>query len=187
MNGINLLPWREEKRIARDRRMGVTAVAIWLICAGVVFAGFSFLKSEQDNQKKRNQFLTVEIRKLDKKIKEIEKLRERKANLISRMEVIQSLQRQRTQVIHLFDDLVHKLPDGVYFNTMQKKGKQFSFTGTAQSNARVSNLMDRLESSDWYANPWLKVINVKPAQGVRLSQFQLRVSQQTPKKKKAGG
>jgi type IV pilus assembly protein PilN len=187
MSGINLLPWREEIRRVRDRRMVIAAVAIWLICASIVFAGFSYLQAEQEYQKKRNQYLTMEISKLNKKIKEIEKLRSRKANLISRMEVIQGLQRQRTQVIHLFDDLVNKLPDGVYFNTMQKKGRQFSFTGTAQSNARVSNLMDRLESSAWFANPWLKVINVKPAQGVRLSQFQLRVSQQTPKKKKAGG
>jgi len=186
MSGINLLPWRDEKRRIRDRRMAVSAVAIWLLCAAVVFAGFTYLKSEQDNQKKRNQYLTQEIRKLDQQIKEIQKLRARKDNLISRMEVIQNLQRQRTQVIHLFDDLVHKLPDGVFFNTMQKKGKQFSFTGTAQSNARVSNLMDRLESSDWFANPQLKVINVKPEQGVRLSQFQLRISQQA-QKKKAGG
>ncbi len=102
------------------------------------------------------------------------------------MEVIQNLQRQRTQVIHLFDDIVSKLPDGVYFNTMQKKGKLFKFTGTAQSNARVSNLMERIESSEWFGNPRLSVINVKPTQGVRLSNFTLSVSQQTPKKKKGG-
>ncbi len=75
MSGINLLPWRDEIRRIRDRRMVVSAFAIWLLCAGVVFAGFSFLKAEQSNQKSRNDYLTVEIRKLDKKIKEIQKLR----------------------------------------------------------------------------------------------------------------
>ena len=93
------------------------------------------------------------------------------------MEVIQNLQRQRNQVVQIFDDIVRKLPDGVYFDKMNKKGRLFSITGTAQSNARVSNLMENLGSSNWFHNPNLNVINVTPAQGVRLSQFDLKVTQ----------
>jgi len=181
MNGINLLPWREERRRLRDRQMLSSAILIWMLCGCVVFGGYWYLGLLQDNQKSRNSYLTSEIKKLDKKIKEINKLRAQKDDLIARMEVIQNLQRQRTQVVHLFDDMVRKLPDGVYFDTLVKKGRSFRFQGTAQSNARVSNLMDKLDSSNWFANPNLSVINVTPAQGVRLSQFDLRVSQQKQK------
>ena len=181
MNGINLLPWREERRRVRDRQMLTTAFLIWVLCGVAVFGAYSYLGHLKDNQRDRNNYLTGEIRKLDEKIKEINKLRAQKANLIARMEVIQNLQSERTQVVHLLDDMVRKLPDGVYFDTVQKKGRSFSFTGTAQSNARVSSLMEKLDSSDWFANPNLNVINIAPSQGVRLSQFDLKVSQQRQK------
>ena len=178
MTGINLLPWREERRRAKDKQLLTTAVLIWVLCVVSVFGAYSYLELLKDGQKKRNSYLNTEISKLDEKIKEINRLRAQKDNLIARMEVIQSLQRERTQVVHLLDDMVRKLPDGVYFDTVVKKGKSIGFKGTAQSNARVSNLMDRLDSSDWFDNPNLNVINVTPSQGVRLSQFDLKVSQQ---------
>ena len=177
MNGINLLPWREEERQARDKRMLTSAIIIWLTCAGIVFGGYGYLQILKDNQRSRNKYLTVEIKKLDKKIAQIRKLRAKKDNLISRMGVIQNLQRQRSQVVQIFDDIVRKLPDGVYFSTMNKKKSRFSFTGTAQSNARVSSLMVGLASSPWFDDPTLSVINVTPSQGVRLSKFNLGVSQ----------
>jgi type IV pilus assembly protein PilN len=183
MNGINLLPWREEKRQARDKRMLISAIIIWLACAGIVFGGYGYLQILKDNQRSRNKYLTVEIKKLDKKIAQIRKLRNKKDELISRMEVIQNLQRQRNQVVQIFEDIVRKLPDGVYFNTMNKKDRRFSFTGTAQSNARVSSLMVSLGSSPWFNDPTLSVINVTPSQGVRLSQFNLGVSQRKKQKK----
>jgi type IV pilus assembly protein PilN len=186
MKGINLLPWREERRRVRDRQMLAASIFIWLLCCGIVFAGFGYLKMKQSNQKIRNDYLNAEIVKLDAKIKEINQLRAKKDSLISRMEVIQNLQRERTQVVHLFEDIVRKLPDGVYYSSMSKKGKKFSLAGTAQSNARVSDLMNRLDSSDWFANPNLSVINVAPKKGVRLSQFSLSVSEEI-KKERIGG
>ena len=182
MSGINLLPWREEKRRARDKQMLSSAIFIWVLCAAMVFGGYSYLQVLKNNQKSRNSYLTTEIKKLDKKIKEVKKLQAQKDNLISRMEVIQNLQRQRTQVVRIFDDIVRKLPDGVYFDTLSKKKRRFNFTGTAQSNARVSNLMDGLGSSDWFYSPQLSVINVTPSKGVRISQFNLGVSQRKKKK-----
>jgi type IV pilus assembly protein PilN len=183
MNGINLLPWREEKRQARNRQMLTSAILIWLLCGGIVFGAYSYLQILKDNQRSRNNYLTAEIKKLDKKIAEIKKLRTKKDNLIARMEVIQNLQRQRTQVVQIFDDIVRKLPDGVYFDSMNKKGRRFTFTGTAQSNARVSSLMESLGSSGWFNNPDLSVINVTPSAGIRLSQFNLGVSQRKKQKK----
>jgi type IV pilus assembly protein PilN len=183
MNGINLLPWREEKRQARDKQMIVSAVFIWVLSAALVFGGYSYLQVLKKNQNTRNAYLNTEIKKLDEKIKEVNRLQKRKDDLLSRMEVIQNLQRQRTQIVRIFDDVVRKLPDGVYFDTLAKKSRRFNFTGTAQSNARVSNLMESLGSSDWFHDPQLDVINVTPSQGVRISQFNLGVSQR--KKKKA--
>lgn len=177
MRGINLLPWREERRQLRDKQMLTTAILIWLVSCGVVLGGYQYLEILKKNQNNRNQYLTSEIEKLDTKIKEIRLLQNQKDSLIARMEVIQNLQRQRSQVVKIFDDIVRKLPDGVYFDTMNKKLRQFDFTGTAQSNARVSNLMESLGSSGWFHDPDLSVINIAPSSGVRLSQFKLGVSQ----------
>ncbi len=182
MSGINLLPWREERRIARDRQMLTIAILIWLTCGAMVFGAFQHLEALKKNQNQRNSYLTTEITKLDKKIEQIKKLQSQKDNLISRLQVIQNLQRQRTQVVRIFDDIVRKLPDGVYFDTINKKQRQFNFTGTAQSNARVSNLMESLAASNWFHDPDLSVINVTPSSGVRLSQFNLVVSQRKEKK-----
>ena len=185
MDGINLLPWREEKRRTRDRQIVTAAFFIWIMCGVAVFGSYSYLKLLQDNQKGRNNYLTSEIKKLDKAIAEIKTLQRQKDNLVARMEVIQNLQRQRNQVVQIFEDIVRKLPEGVYFDKLNKKGRRFAFTGTAQSNARVSNLMENLGSSSWFNDPNLNVINVEPSEGVRLSQFSLGVTQRTkPKAKK---
>jgi type IV pilus assembly protein PilN len=158
---VNLLPWREERRRQRDRKMLANGVLIWVLCGVVVFSGFTFFKNKQNYQEKRNQYLSSEIRKLDEKIKEIKSLRKQKENLLVRMEVIQNLQRERRKVVHLFD-------------------------GTAQSNARVSDLMNKLDSSEWFENPNLNVIDVTPRQGVRLSQFKLRVTEEKNRDKEYG-
>jgi len=178
---INLLPWREEPRRMRDRKMLANGVLIWLLCCGLVFAGFTFFKNKQSNQQKRNKYMTEEIAKLDKKIEEIKTLRAKKENLLVRMQVIQDLQRERRKVVHLFDDIVRKLPEGVYYNAMSKNKSNFNLAGTAQSNARVSDLMNRLDSSEWFANPKLSVIDVTPSEGVRLSRFKLSVSEEKNK------
>ena len=175
---INLLPWREERRRQRDRKMLANGVAIWILCGIVVFSGYTFLQNKQNYQERRNEYLAGEIRKLDKKIEEIKTLRAEKENLLVRMQVIQDLQKERRRVVHLFDDIVRKLPEGVYYRTLSKKKNNFILDGTAQSNARVSDLMNKLDSSEWFANPNLNVIDVKPKEGVRLSQFKLRVTEE---------
>ena len=178
---INLLPWREERRRLRDRKMVANGVLIWVLCAGIVFAGFTFFKNKQFNQDNRNDYLEQEIARLDKKIEEIKALRAKKDNLLVRMQVIQDLQRERRKVVHLFDDIVRKLPEGVYYTSMSKNKQNFNLAGTAQSNARVSDLMNRLDSSEWFENPKLSVIDVTPSEGIRLSQFKLSVKEEKNK------
>ncbi len=178
MININLLPWREELRQERDRQMLSISVGIWVLCAAIIFAVYNYIGLKQEHQQNRNRYLTEQIMQLDEKITEIRGLQAQKTMLINRMDVIQNLQRERTQVVHLFNDIVQKLPDGVYYRSLDKKGKTFSLQGTAQSNVRVSDLMNRLDSSDWFANPDLTVVTTTQDEGASLSQFSLKVSEE---------
>ncbi len=178
MMNINLLPWREERRRQRDRKMVANGVLIWIVCGCAVFGAYTFYQNKQDNQNKRNEYLQGEIRLLDKKIEEIKTLRAQKENLLVRMQVIQDLQQERRKVVHIFDDIVRHLPEGVYYTNLTKQRNDINLSGTAQSNARVSDLMNKLDSSDWFTNPNLSVIDIRPREGVRLSQFKLKVAEQ---------
>jgi type IV pilus assembly protein PilN len=178
---INLLPWREMRRREQDRQLLSLSVGAWILMGLAVFYGQYHMNGLIEHQNNRNAFLQTEIAKLDKQIKEINELKRRKEALLARMEVIQQLQANRTQIVHVFDDLVRKLPKGVYLTGLSKKRNNLTLKGFAQSNARISALMRNLDSSDWFTNPNLDVINVTPRAGTRISKFTLRVREQ-PKK-----
>jgi type IV pilus assembly protein PilN len=175
---INLLPWREIRRQEQDRQLLSASIGAWLLMGLVVFYGWYHMNGLIDYQNKRNDYLRTEIAKLDERIKEINKLKERKQALITRMEIIQQLQADRTQIVHIFDDLVRKLPKGVYFTALSKKNKDITLRGMAQSNARISNLMNSLDSSEWFTNPDLDIVNAQDRGDSRVSQFTLRVNEQ---------
>lgn len=181
MARINLLPWREEQR--RQRRLEFLAIVG--ICAAmtlVVWAGIHFYYDQRiDYQKGRNAFLDVQIQKLDKQIKEIEELEKEKERLIARMKAIESLQTSRPVIVHIFDELVTSLPDGVYLKQIVQKGNKIEIKGVAESNARVSNFMRNVEKSDWLKNPKLDIIQSASEDGRRIATFVLRVEQNTPK------
>lgn len=183
MTRINLLPWRELRRRERDRQFLSISIGAWVLMGLAVFYGHLHVSGLVEHQNKRNKYLNDEIAKVNKEIKEIQNIRRRREALIARMEVIQQLQRDRTQIVHVFDDLVQKLPKGVYFTGLGKKGKRMTLTGFAQSNARVSALMRNLDASAWFTNPNLNVINVTPKGGARISKFTLQVSEEVQKKK----
>lgn len=187
MTKINLLPWREMRRRERDRQILTGSVLSWALMGLVVFYGWWHMNGLIDFQNRRNSFLKQETAVLDKQIKEIREIKRRKEALLARMEVIQQLQSNRTQIVHVFDDLVRKLPKGVYLTSLKKKGKNITLAGYAQSNARVSSLMRNLDSSDWFANPNLNVINVTPSGESRVSRFTLQVKEQKKKKQASIG
>lgn len=177
MTRLNLLPWRDLRRKEQDRQLLSIAVGVWILMGLVIFYAHLHVSGLIENQQKRNDFLVQETKKLDEEIKEIKELQAARAALLARMRVIQQLQLDRTQVVHMFDDLVRKMPEGVYLTSLKQAGPLITLTGNAQSNARVSALMRNLDASDWYTKPDLDVINVKTKGSDRVSEFTLRVEQ----------
>jgi type IV pilus assembly protein PilN len=177
MAHINLLPWREEKRKEQQKQFATMAGLSVVLVALIILAVHLQYTRMIDYQKSRNQFLQREISKVEKQIKEIEDLNKEKQRLLARMEVIQQLQHNRPEIVHLFDEMVRIIPDGTYFKTFKQNGNALTIKGLAQSNARVSALMRNLEGSDWFANPVLDVIKADKADVEASRNFTLRVTQ----------
>jgi type IV pilus assembly protein PilN len=173
---VNLLPHRAIRRKARQRQFFVAATAVALPGVGIWFIVHSLLADRIDNQIARNQLLEQKIVELDKQIEEIKKLREQTAQLLARKKVVESLQANRAEAVHLLDELVRQLPDGVYLKAVKQAGQKVAITGFAQSNARVSTLMRNLESSPWLEQAMLVEIKSAVQGNHRLSEFQLNVS-----------
>lgn len=187
MPRINLLPWRDTLRKEREQRF-LLIMGTCLAFTGVIFGAVHFyIAGMIDYQYSRNSYLTSEIKKAEAQIEEIKTLDEKKAQLIKRMEAIQELEENRPLVVHLFDELVRKLPEGVYFTKFEQKGAQITLTGSAQSDARVSSLMTNLKSSQWLTAPKILIIEKKDKQTDKkgktheTSDFTLEVTQIVPK------
>jgi type IV pilus assembly protein PilN len=186
MPQINLLPWRDEQRKRRQKEFIVSAVIAALMMGGVVLAVHLHYESRIAYQEQRNGFIETEIAALDKKITEIEDLKKERDRLIARTQVIQNLQSGRPEIVHVFDELVTTLPDGVYYTKVTQKGRGLNLQGVAQSNARVASLMRSLDTSTWFENPSLVEIKddsqTQKESSVRLSSFILNVNQASRKK-----
>lgn len=162
MARINLLPWRAERRVQRQREfyvmLGAAAIAGLLLS----FLLWFHYDRQVSGQTERNDFLKDEIAKVQAQNKEIEKLDEQKRRLLARKEVIEKLQANRSQMVHLFDSLVRTIPDGVMLANIKQEGEVLTLQGRAQSNARVSAYMRNLETSGWMTKPELSIIEAKP-------------------------
>ena len=181
MARINLLPWREELRKQRQREFGYMLVGGMIITLLLVILAHMIIQGEIDYQNERNNLLRREIAELNKKINAIRELEKVKSSLLSRMEVIQQLQTSRPQIVHLFDEMIRVLPDGVLFTSIGQSGGTISIKGMAQSNARVSALMRSIEKSDWLDKPSLEKIVSKERGKTGLFTFNLKMRQTTPK------
>lgn len=186
MARINLLPWREELRKQNQQQFFVF-LGLAVILAGAAMVGVHvFVNDAMEFQQQRNAYLEKEIRKLDVQIKEIKALETTRRRLEARIKIIQELQGSRPEFVHLFDELVRTLPEGVYLTKMVQKGAGVTLNGVAQSNARVSNYMWNLDKSGWLADPDLRVIQTKKAGDGRESTFTLHVVQANKKDRVAG-
>jgi type IV pilus assembly protein PilN len=164
MPRINLLPWREEQRKERKLAFGVALGGA--TAAGVIvwFASSLMLGSMISAQQERNNRLRSEIKTLDKHIEEINNLETAKQSFISRMDIIEKLQRSRPEIVHVFDEIVRTLPEGTYLLGVRQTDKRLRFDGVAQSSTRVSAFMRNIDASEWLKNPDLEVVETKSGQ-----------------------
>ncbi len=174
---INLLPHREIKRTARRRQLGVLLVATLVFAVGVIGLGRIAISNRLDDQEDRNAYLQQEITKLDTQIKEIKKIKEETRALLERKQVVETLQSNRTEVVHLFDEIIRILPEGLYIKSIKQSGDQIELLGYAQSSARVSTLMRSLEDSPWFEQPSLVEIKAATVNNLRANEFNLKVMQ----------
>ena len=180
MARINLLPWREERRQQRQKEFFVMLGAAAIGAVVLAFAIISWHGAQVDGQRERNDYLKQQIATLDKHIAEIQALDEQKARLLARKEVIEQLQANRSQMVHLFDSLVRTIPDGVVLTSIRQEGNVLTIEGRAQSNARVSTYMRMLEGSGWMTRPELGIIEARPGAPGLPYVFTLRVTQSDP-------
>jgi type IV pilus assembly protein PilN len=159
---LNLLPHREQRRQARRRQFISLALSLSILGLAVVALGHVILANQIENQASRNNLLKSEITKLDAQIKEIDKLREQTLALLSRKQVVETLQTNRTEAVHLLDQIVRQIPDGIYLRSVKQADARVTLVGYAQSNARVSTLMRNIEGSPWLEKPAL--VEIKSVQ-----------------------
>ena len=162
---INLLPHREQKRQARQRQFISLAVSLAVLGLAIVALVHGVLAAQIEAQKDRNALLKKEIAKLDEQIKEIDRLREQIQAVLARKQAVETLQSNRSEAVHLLDQLVRQLPDGIYLSSVKQQGAKVTVNGFAQSNARVSTLMRNIEASPWLTRPELAEIKLVQAPG----------------------
>ena len=176
MATINLLPWRQERRELLKKEFLMISGGFAVFAVMIVLGWQMVLSNAISYQEARNGYLEDNIKQLDLQVKEIAQLREEKKRLVERMQVIQSLQGDRPAIVHIFDELVRTLPDGVFYANIDRKGPSISLTGTAESNNRVSSLMRGLNASEWFADPALKMVKANSEYGDQATDFSMTMT-----------
>jgi type IV pilus assembly protein PilN len=183
MPRINLLPWRSELRQRRKKEFLVALAGSLVVAAGVVYLSKLTVQGWTSAQQGRNGILRAEIADLDKQIEQINSLESQRSRLLARMQVITQLQRSRPEVVHLLDELVDAVPEGVNLTQVVQQGARIELTGAAQSSTRVSALMRNIDDSDWLREPGLDGVEFVTRGVDRNAQFKVfaqQVSISTP-------
>ncbi len=187
MAKINLLPWRAERRKQREREFQTMCVGALILGAMAVGMAIFHWNGLQEDQSTRNQLLEREITALDAKIKEIEELQDTREQLLQRKQIIEQLQSSRTQMVHMFDELVRTLPDGVRLTSLKQSAESLEIEGMAQSNARVSAYMRNIEKGGWIRKPDLKIVEVGAPDKSARYRFSLTANLRKSEDEKAEG
>ena len=179
MPRINLLPWRESERKRKRQEFALSIGAAIATAALVTLIGRWQMSAAIEHQNDRNRILGDEIAELDKKIREIDGLENQKRRLLARMEIIETLQRSRPEIVHILDEIVRVLPEGVYLTYLKQSGTRFEMRGVAQSSTRVSAFMRNIDASEWLADPALRIVETKGRDGGRGADFTLFATQRS--------
>jgi type IV pilus assembly protein PilN len=167
MPRINLLPWREAERKRKRQEFFFSIGAAIATAALFTLLGRWQMGAAIEDQNERNRIISDEIAALDKQIQEILGLENQKNRLLARMEIIERLQRSRPEIVHVFDELVRVLPEGVYLTYLKQSGTRFEVRGVAQSSTRVSAFMRNIDGSEWFADPALQIVETKGRDAAR--------------------
>jgi type IV pilus assembly protein PilN len=186
---INLLPHRQLRKARQQRLFAVLAVVVLGAGLAAVALGQAYLMNAKANQDRRNAFLKEEIAKLDKQIAEIAQLKEKTQDLLARKNAVESLQSNRDEAVHLFDELARRLPDGLYLKSVKQTGDAIAVSGYAQSSARVSTFMRALEQAALFDEPTLVEVKAAQVGALRVNEFGLnvRLTKQAVETKQAKG
>ncbi|OUR72462.1 pilus assembly protein PilN [Methylophaga sp. 41_12_T18] len=182
MARINLLPWREERRQERQQQFFTSLIAAFIFAAAILYGVILFADSMLDEQNNRNAFLDREIVELNKKIKEIKTLEAERDRLLARMQVIQELQASRPKVVKVFEAIVKTVPEGIHLEKVARQGNTLTLDGVAQSNARVSVFMRKLDDNTEFEESKLNVIKRTSSKSNAIRKFTLGVNESKPKK-----
>ncbi len=174
---VNLLPHRQESRKRARQHFITVAGGTAIVGLALAFLVYQYYARQIEVQNDRNTFLASEIKKLDKDIADINELRNQIQTLLARKTIIETLQADRAQTVHLLDQMVRQMPDGVYLKSMRQAGLRVHIVGYAQSSARVSTLMRSFEASPWLEKPELVEVKAGSVDKKRVSEFNMYVTQ----------
>ncbi|MCF6318860.1 MAG: PilN domain-containing protein [Proteobacteria bacterium] len=173
---INLLPWREERRQQLTKEFYVLLIIGGAIASAIVAGVFWMYSQNIEFQQERNKKIIDEIAKVEIEIKEIDELEKKRDDLLSRKKVIEELQANRTQMVHLFDEMVKTIPNGVFLQNIKQNGNTLQFEGYAQSYSRVAGYIRQIEASEWFKAPVdIEYINADDTYDTHEQQFKLSV------------
>lgn len=172
---INLLPHRELRRAARKREFIFVAAGTVIFAIATALLVHTVLVGMLESQTAKNKFLKVEIAKLDKEIEEIQRLKEQTSALLARKQIVETLQSNRTEAVHLLDQLARQLPDGIFLKTVKQSDDKINMIGYAQSNARIATLMRNFDNSPWLTNAELVETKAVQLNNLRVNEFSLNI------------
>lgn len=156
MAHINLLPWRAERRKLREREFYIQLGMAFGAALVVLIAWSVWMDRRIVNQNDRNTYLQGEIKQLDDRIAKIKDLEKVRAGLLQRKQIIEQLQANRSQMVHLFDELVKTIPSSARLGGMKQSGDSMSLDGVSQSNSSVAEYMRNIEASPWMGHADLR-------------------------------
>lgn len=187
MAHVNLLPWRAERRKQREREFYMQLGAAFVAALGVLLLWIFWMNQRIDNQNERNSYLQSEITQLDARIAKIKDLEKVRQHLLARKQIIEQLQADRSQMVHLFDELVKTIPANSRLTALKQSGQSMSLDGVASSNASVAEYMRNIEASPWMGHADLRKTENSHDSSRMPYTFGLDVSLSRPKQDQPAG
>ncbi len=175
MAQINLLPWRDERRAELQKKFLAILGAVAATAVLILFVVDLFFSGQIQNQRDRNDYLSSNIEGLNAQVEEIRDMQRKRTQLLDRMKVIQELQGNRPIIVRILDQLVRRVPDGVFYTELQSRSQVITINGIAESNNGVSSLMRALDASDWFSEPNLERVRAEPDFAEQATRFNMTV------------